>query len=1429
MRWEVLALVLPDLARGVTFSAPPQRPGEHGMQLSGHRVLDLRHNFEFLRAGASFVRLQLEDFQWLQGPLRASFEERVGSSGICLAVDDVLSRNWERAFPPAHESSLLPQLQKIRSQLVPELVALQPPSKVLCNRHLVESKAWHRQKASKYELEELWAQLFEGRQVLTLLDPSVEDVEAKMAPVARALRTAAAVAAATYQSEEGLLSELRHSEVDLVLLLGFPRPLGVLLSATLDCVVQTIDGGSMDIRPFKRRAMATEPVTSAALEATSPTAEGATLLSDTDISRRYHAAVAQNERLLADGEAEHRRLESGRSPVGRPSPSPAPDWGSDVKSWQLERERLLGQVAQLQGALDERDVELATRPSHRLTQMLRNRVLELEREPKDTRSLMREDRRKYTELLRAQWEEQLSALSKGELVEKLVRLFASSNAWGFQELEEQLKGPRTATPRRNAGLQGAPRTCTRCGTRALDDANFCRHCGQKFGEPLAADLALRQRLGRALGCAQQAPSEQQLVARAKSMAEAGGSVGHMVPRPAAAFTALRRISAQRVSTRVPRGLAAGSAVLAVAASRETLRKDYAPPKHWIREVELEVRIFEGRTQVLTRMRLERNTGGDLQLDGEGLKLKKLKVGKELREGEGYSLEKDKLVIFSHALNSDWVETEVEIEPEKNTQLSGLYHSGSMYCTQMEAEGFRRFTYFLDRPDNMAVFSVRLEADASKCPVLLSNGNLVKSGKLDGGRHFAVWSDPFAKPSYLFAIVAGDLASIQDGFVTSSGRNVHLEVFAAEEDKDQLWHAMRSLQKAMKWDEERFGLEYDLDIYNIVAVKDFNMGAMENKSLNVFNTSLTLAREDTATDDDYERIQGVIGHEYFHNWTGNRVTCRDWFQLTLKEGLTVYRDQEFSSTVGSRARKRIEDVRLLRAAQFPEDASPLAHPIRPERYAAVDNFYTSTVYRKGAEVIRMYETLLGREGFRKGMDLYFKRHDGCAVTCDDFRAAMQDANGRDLSQFERWYLQAGTPVVTATDDWDGEKKTYTLKLTQSMPATPGQEDKLPMHIPVRVGLLDRETGKELLPDTVLELTEGSQSFELKVEADTKPLPSLLRGFSAPVTLEYDYTAADLSQLAASDSDAFVRWEALQRLGVEAVLGAYGDHAALGGFQPSASFVEAVRRIVEDRETDLSLLAYGLILPTEATLMQVAKPPMDPTRLHAARNRVREVIATELRAEMKKRYDELTPSDDEPYVVDGPSASRRRLRNVLLSYLSTSKDAEAAALCSRHFRRAKGMTDKLAAFGCLCSMPDTDEAKEAVETFLADAKGDANVIDKWFSSQARADVDNLLPRVKKLMEHPQFSLKNPNRLRSVISVFIMSPQFHLPDGSGYDFLTEVIPKVDALNGRVAARLCNGFRSWRLLDDQRQALILERLARLRGLKLSKDASEVVAKMQV
>jgi len=887
---------------------------------------------------------------------------------------------------------------------------------------------------------------------------------------------------------------------------------------------------------------------------------------------------------------------------------------------------------------------------------------------------------------------------------------------------------------------------------------------------------------------------------------------------------------------------------------EKFRKDYRQPNYWVREVQLNVRIFAGETKVEAVLHCELNAavaaaGAELVLDGEDLKLELVEVlpaqggpGAALSEGAGgYELSPEGMVVRGvGSAPSFRLRTVVAVEPEKNTQLSGLYFSGCMYCTQMEAEGFRRFTYYPDRPDVMAKFtSVRIEADRAKCPVLLSNGNKVEEGACEGdpSRHFAIWQDPFAKPSYLFAIVAGDLGSVRDTFTTMSGRKVDLAVYSEAANVNQLDHAMRSLKNAMKWDEERFGLEYDLAIYNVVAVNDFNMGAMENKGLNLFNTSLTLARPDTATDGDYGRIEGVIGHEYFHNWTGNRVTCRDWFQLTLKEGLTVFRDQEFSGDMGSPAVKRIEEVRILRARQFPEDGGPMAHPIRPESYIAMDNFYTATVYCKGAEVIRMYQTLLGREGFRKGMDLYFERHDGCAVSCDDFRAAMADANNKDLSQFEEWYLQPGTPQVSITSAWDAAAGKYTLTVKQLVGAgqkhlAESKRRERPMLIPVVVGLLDRETRKEVVPSKVLELTGPEQTFEFD-GLSSQPVPSLMRDFSAPVKLDYQYSDEDLAFLAAYDTDSFNRWEASEVLGAKAIKECY---AAEGSQSPELSqgFVSALRAVLNDEKTtDLSLLAYALVLPAESALLETLQPPVDPVKLHEARGAVRLAVAVALKEDFRRRYAELSPAEGEALVIDGPNAGKRALRNACLGYLSSFKDAKSIALCKAQFdeARARGcMTDKLSAFQCLVESPHTPECEAAVQAFYDDAAGDALVTNKWFMMQAMADTEDCLQRVQKLVEHPDFTYTNPNRLRSVASVFANNVSgFHKSDGSGYRFMAEMVLKVDKLNPQVSSRLATSFSTWAKLDALRQERIKEQLKMLMSKKdeLSKDTFEVVSKV--
>eukprot|EP00929_Paragymnodinium_shiwhaense_P007420 TRINITY_DN111332_c0_g1_i1.p1 TRINITY_DN111332_c0_g1~~TRINITY_DN111332_c0_g1_i1.p1 ORF type:complete len:1064 (+),score=335.62 TRINITY_DN111332_c0_g1_i1:38-3193(+) len=988
-------------------------------------------------------------------------------------------------------------------------------------------------------------------------------------------------------------------------------------------------------------------------------------------------------------------------------------------------------------------------------------------------------------------------------------------------------------------VQGAARSAT--DAAAPPSSSSAMSLAARIGSAAAAAAAVAGRFGGRRGVATPAAGRRLQILSSQL------GCAHKATLASRSQLAGRRLSSVATAAEMPDTAVADVKTAPV----EYFRKDYKQPNYWIREVQLDVKIFDGETKVEAMLHCELNTsvaspGADMFLDGEDLKLESVEVlpaggageGRVLSAGpQGYELSEEGMTIHGLSDSSFCLRTRVTIEPEKNTQLSGLYFSGCMYCTQMEALGFRRFTYFLDRPDNMAKYTkTRIEANKEKCPILLGNGNKIEEGACadDASRHYAVFEDPFAKPSYLFAVVAGDLGGIKDTFTTASGRKVNLEVYSEHANVDQLDHAMLSLKNCMKWDEDRFGLEYDLDDYKIVAVNDFNMGAMENKGLNVFNTSLTLARPDTATDGDYERIEGVIGHEYFHNWTGNRVTCRDWFQLTLKEGLTVFRDQEFSGDMGSPAVKRIEEVRILRAAQFPEDGGPLAHPIRPESYIAMDNFYTATVYCKGAEVIRMYQTLLGREGFRKGMDLYFKRHDGDAVSCDDFRAAMSDANGKDLTQFEEWYLQAGTPTVEVESSWDAASGTYNLKLRQLVGKN---NEHLPeekrrakaMLIPVVVGLLDKATGKEVVPSKVLELTEAEQTFSFP-GLSAEPVPSLLRDFSAPVKLEYAYADEDLALLAGNDTDSFNRWEAAQKLGSKAILDAYAT-GATETVELTPSFLNAMKQILNDRETkDISLLAYALTLPSTSTLLATMTPPIDPLKLHKARGAVRKSLSVALAADFETRYADMSPAPGEKLVIDGLNAGKRRLRNLCLAYLATAKDAAAIKRCSAQYdeARARGcMTDKLSALACLIDMPEAPETAAAVKSFYEDAKGDALVVNKWFSMQASADVPDALERTKALMKHPDFTLKNPNRLRSVVGAFLGNTTgFHNADGSGYAFLAETTLEVDKLNPQVASRFAKTLSTWPRLDAERQAAIKAQLKMLSGksAELSKDTYEVV-----
>jgi len=876
-----------------------------------------------------------------------------------------------------------------------------------------------------------------------------------------------------------------------------------------------------------------------------------------------------------------------------------------------------------------------------------------------------------------------------------------------------------------------------------------------------------------------------------------------------------------------------------AAPTEVFRTDYAPLTNTVSKINMNFDIRDGVTTVTSEMTVSVNPNGggkgDLVLDGDETCVKLLGLefeGRKLEEGSDYDLAPGKLVVKKSALGETGegvLKTVVEIVPEENTQLSGLYKSGPMYCTQCEAMGFRRITYYPDRPDNMAVFeNIRIEADESSYPVLLSNGNFVSKGCTEEeGRHYAIWSDPFPKPSYLFCVVAGDLGSIEDSYTTTSGNKVHLEIFSEKENVNKLDYAMESLKRSMKWDEDKFGLEYDLGIYNIVAVNDFNMGAMENKGLNVFNTAYVLADPNTASDSDYERVEGVIGHEYFHNWTGNRVTCRDWFQLTLKEGLTVFRDQEFSGDMGSNAVKRIEDVISLRARQFAEDAGPMSHPIRPDSYISMDNFYTSTVYSKGAEIIRMYNTLLGEEGFRKGMDLYFERHDGTGVTCDDFRAAMADANGVDLDQFGLWYSTSGTPKVTYHPQYDAEKGVFKLTLLQS------SKSESPLHIPVSVGLIDKVTGEEVVPTTVLELKEAYKTFEFDgLKNDV--VPSILRQFSAPVKLEQASGEEDEETsafLAANDTDGFNRWEAGQRLFTTLCFQKYNDGEMS---DTTLQYVfDAFGRTLADTDMDMSIKAYALTLPMTGTLSELLSGvAVDPVRLKESRSAVNEAIARKFQKELLAAYESLTASMPTEFKVDAEAVGRRRLRNTIMRYLTSIKETPeeqkvAAELASAHYDSATGMTDKLNSLGALASMDGEGAAArdERLQRFYDDADGDALVLNKWFTVQASADLPDVLDRVKALTKHPDFTLSNPNRCRSLLTAFTMNAAaFHAEDGEGYKFIGEMTGEVDKLNPQISSRMGTSLITWKKYGEKRGAMMKEELKKLSENKLSEDLFEIV-----
>lgn len=861
------------------------------------------------------------------------------------------------------------------------------------------------------------------------------------------------------------------------------------------------------------------------------------------------------------------------------------------------------------------------------------------------------------------------------------------------------------------------------------------------------------------------------------------------------------------------------------------------PSAWLVEgIHLCFELGEVDTVVTTTTQFYRNgeLSECLSLQGENLSLVSVKVDGQLLDEAAYQLS-DTALVLDNLPDHFELETVVKIIPQENTSLEGLYQSSGNFCTQCEAEGFRKITYYLDRPDVMTKFTTQIIANKQKYPVLLSNGNLVEQCDLDDGLHSATWHDPHKKPAYLFALVAGTLDFIEDQFVTASGREVVLRIYTEAHNIPYCDYAMQSLKRAMKWDEERFGLEYDLDIYMIVAVDDFNMGAMENKGLNVFNSSLVFASPETATDDKYIAIEAVIGHEYFHNWTGNRVTCRDWFQLSLKEGLTVFRDQEFTADLHARSAKRIEDVALLRAYQFAEDAGPMAHPIRPASYMEINNFYTVTVYEKGAEVVRLYQTLLGKEGFRKGIDLYFERHDGQAVTTEDFLAAMADANNADLGQMQRWYDQAGTPVVDVTMDYDENTQSCELTFIQSCPSTPEAETKQPFLIPIDLALLDSEGNEYPLQlDSEDEAVGGSRVVHLEqasmsvrfVNIQAKPTPSLFRDFSAPVILKYAYTEADYIFLMANDTDSFNRWQAGQGLLQHILLDMLKAYSEGQPYGLPPAVIEAYQSVLNNEQADRALRALSLSLPAYSTVAEWVGNQIDPAAIVTVVDQLADTLAKGLRLDFEHHYTELNVN--EVYQTDHLSMGKRALKNTCLGYLVRIKDQSMIDLCYQQFENASNMTDEQAAFSQLCRIVDGPESTQAVELFAQRWADNSQVMNAWFSMQASAKKSDVLTTVKVLFEHPQFSMNNPNKVRALLGGFMSNyAYFHAEDGSGYQLLADKVIELDALNPQVASRMVRALIKWRQYEPVRGELMRSELERIaKRDSLSGDVSEIVTK---
>ena len=862
--------------------------------------------------------------------------------------------------------------------------------------------------------------------------------------------------------------------------------------------------------------------------------------------------------------------------------------------------------------------------------------------------------------------------------------------------------------------------------------------------------------------------------------------------------------------------------------------DYTPYPFAVESTDLAFNLDPQATQVRSTLRLRRTGAADapLVLNGENLELVSLHLDGAPLGNNSYTLD-DKTLTLPALPDACELVIETRMAPQDNRALSGLYMSGGRYCTQCEAEGFRRITYFPDRPDVMSRFSTRIEAPKEGFPTLLSNGNLLERGDLPGGRHFARWQDPFKKPAYLFALIAGGFDMIEDQFTTMSGRTIPLRIYVDPGDAPRAHYAMDALKRAMKWDEDVFGREYDLDLFMIVAVRDFNFGAMENKGLNIFNSSVLLADPQTATDSDFERIESVVAHEYFHNWTGNRITCRDWFQLCLKEGLTVYRDQEFSSDIRSRAVQRIADVRRLKSSQFPEDAGPLAHPVRPNSYIEINNFYTTTIYEKGAELVRMIATILGEKGFKAGMDLYFERHDGDATTIENFLQCFEDANDADLEQFHLWYEQIGTPTLTCKLKHDARTKIATLEVSQIQKSPTGKSSQKPLHIPLRLGLLDK-SGKDIplsmengdkIKDGVLHITKATQTFRFK-NVTSRPTPSLLRGFSAPVNLKLDQSDSDLAFLISNDSDPFNQWQAANTYATRTIIQLVKAREKNKNSSRGTGFTRALQKALANEKLEDAFKAELLKLPSPADIAREIGKNVDYTHICQAHRKVSKTIARNLGRDLEKLY--ATLASRSRFSPNAGPAGRRALRNASLTHLITRQTQADFERAMKHFQSASNMTDEATALFLLAAN-ETPYRQQALEEFYDRWHEDHIVIDSWFAAQAQSPRPQTLDEVKALTDHPSFSLTTPNKVRALIGNFVMANplQFNRPDGAGYAFLADQILKIDPFNPQIAARLLNALRSWRNLEPKRRTKAKRALIRISEEPgISRDVFEIINK---